>query len=211
MAVLIEGISVVLRVETIRSRYPGGWERFRMDCPNDTLCSDGKLIRVGFMTPGDTQQFVEGLGRFGIEFLRSGRAVDIVVADQQRGFTAPCDWADFGKLWLSADGSKSVAACRARGGTFGELATPLGWEYENSLSADFKFVETGRASEFMDFLRHEDGVDVYRDLATGKEVFVARTMSAAARKRWESGGLKIRSVCAGCQRRRPRVLGGGGC
>ena len=183
MAVLIEGISVVLRVETVRSRYPGGWERFRADCPNNTFCSDGKLIRVGFMTPGDTQQFVESLGRFGIEFLRNGRAVDIAVADQQRGFTAPCDWAEFGRLGLSAHGSKSVAACRAKGGTFGELSIPLGWEYASSLSADFNFVETGHESEFVDFLRHEEGLDVYRDLATGKEVFFARTTPAAPRTR----------------------------
>ena len=35
-----------------------------------------------------------------------------------------------------------------------------------------------------------------------------RAVSAAARKRWKSGGLKIRSVCAGVQRKRPRVQGG---
>ncbi len=178
MAVLIEAISVVLRAEAVHSRYPGGWERFRADCPKETLCADDDLIRVGFMTPADTQQFVEGLGRFGIEYARDGRAVDLVVADQQRGFAVPCDWADFGHVGLGGDPRKRVAACQAKDSQSQELATPPGWDYPNSLSANFGFVESGHVPEFMDLLRHEDGVDVYRDLATGKEQFVARTPPA---------------------------------
>ena len=55
-----------------------------------------------------------------------------------------------------------------------DLATPAGWRYEDSLSANFKFVANEEMNDKMKFLRREDGVDVYLDLSTGKEVFVAR-------------------------------------
>ena len=54
------------------------------------------------------------------------------------------------------------------------LATPDGWTYDDSLSANFKFVENGE-SEKLKFLRHEDGTDVYLDLSRGKEVYVGRS------------------------------------
>ncbi|PYJ63762.1 MAG: hypothetical protein DME24_00675 [Verrucomicrobia bacterium] len=175
MAVLIEAISVVIRAEAILAHYPGGWEEFRDACPNQTLCADGELIRVGFMTPQDTQRFIEDLGRHGIEYLRDGRAADLVVADQQRGLAAPCDWAEFGRVAWEGDHRKQVAACRAKDSKSNQVVTSPGWSFEGSLSARFQFVETGWIPEFMDFLRHEIGFDVYRDLKTGKEVYVGRT------------------------------------
>lgn len=54
------------------------------------------------------------------------------------------------------------------------VATPEGWSYEDSLSANFKFVENEEMQKKLKFLRHEQGTDVYLDLATGKEVFVGR-------------------------------------
>jgi hypothetical protein len=177
MAVLVEAISVVIRTDAIISRYPGGWEQFRDDCPNQTLCADGELIRIGFTTPQDIQQFVEGLSQHGIEYLQDGRAVDLVVADQQRGLAAPCGWAEFGWVDWEGDSRKQVAACRAKGSRSNQVVTPPGWKYDGSLSAKFHFVETGWIPEFMDFLRHENGLDVYRDLKTGKEVYLGRTKS----------------------------------
>ena len=50
-----------------------------------------------------------------------------------------------------------------------KLVTPEGWVYENSLSAKFQFVEFGHVPEFMDFLRHENDLDVYQDLRPVKK------------------------------------------
>lgn len=97
-----------------------------------------------------------------------------MVADQQRGLAAPCDWAEFGRVDWDGDPHKQVAACRAKDSMSNQVVTPPGWEYDGSLSAKFHFVETGWIPEFMDFLRHENGTDVYRDLKTGKEVYVGR-------------------------------------
>jgi hypothetical protein len=54
------------------------------------------------------------------------------------------------------------------------LATPDGCTYDNSLSANFKFVENEEMQEKLKFLRHENGTDVYLDRSTGKEVYVGR-------------------------------------
>jgi len=56
-----------------------------------------------------------------------------------------------------------------------DLATPEGWRYEGSLSANFKFVANEEMGERLTFIRQEDGLDVYLDRATGKEVFAGRT------------------------------------
>lgn len=175
MGVLVEAISLVIRAEAILTRYPGGWEQFRQDCPNQTLCADDELIRLGFMTPHDAKEFIERLGQHGIRYLKDGRALDLVVVDQQRGFAAPCDWAEFGRVDWQGDPQRKIAACRSLSSKSKQVVTPPGWNYADSLSARFHFVETGWVPEFMDFVRHENGFDVYRDLKTGKERYVGRT------------------------------------
>jgi hypothetical protein len=57
MAVLIEAISVFVRVDAIRERYSGGWEAFREAVPNQTLCCDDELARIGFMNPADVERY----------------------------------------------------------------------------------------------------------------------------------------------------------
>lgn len=175
MAVLIEGISVVVKTASILAKHPGSWKQFAADVPNQTLCADGELARVGFMTPGDTKLYVHALAPRGLVYLRDGKAEDLVVIDQQRGIAAPCDWAECSQVDWRGDPTKKVTACRAVGSQGRSLVTPDGWAYEDSLSSKFLFVETGWVPEFMDFLRHENGLDVYRDLCTGKEVYVGRT------------------------------------
>lgn len=51
MAVLVEGISAVIRRKAIDAKLAGGWPRFVAEVPNATLCADDNLARVGFMSP----------------------------------------------------------------------------------------------------------------------------------------------------------------
>lgn len=184
MAVLVEAISVIVRRDAIDARFPGGWRQFLAIVPNGTLCSDEGLARVGFMSPVDVDAFVGRLEEGGLTFTLDGKAVDIAVVDQMRGPTMPAEWLQFARLSIGGTGDK-VAACwlfegprmgagihlPAKGMT---LATPDGWVYEDSLSAKFKFVENEALREKMKFLRHENGMDVYLDRSTGKEVYVGR-------------------------------------
>jgi hypothetical protein len=47
MAVLCEGISVIVRRDAIDKDFDGGWSGFEALVPNSTLCTDGELARVG--------------------------------------------------------------------------------------------------------------------------------------------------------------------
>lgn len=184
MAVLVEAISVIVRRDAIAARFSGGWRQFLATVPNSTLCFDEDLARVGFMSPPDVEAFVRRLEKGGLTFLIDGQAVDITVVDQMRGPTMPAEWLEFARLSLGGTENK-VAACwhykgpriaagihmPAKGMT---LATPDGWTYNESLSANSKFVENDEMEKKLKFLRHENGTDVYLDRSTGKEVYIGR-------------------------------------
>lgn len=172
MAVLIEAISVVVRLPAIQDRYPGGWESFRDKAPNQTLCADSQLARVGFMTPVDVESFVKELEKNGLVFLEKGEAQDIAVADQQRGLTVGCSWAECGSVEI--DGN-TIKACRAVRDESDKVISPDGWQYEGSLSQTYAFAPTEHVDKSLKFLRHEDGLDVYLNTLTGKEVYLGRT------------------------------------
>lgn len=174
MAVLIEAISVVIRADAILTKFPGGWDGFKRIVPNQTLCADNELVRVGFMTPDDVKSFVRKLQASRLEFLQDGKAIDIAVVDQMRGPTAQCDWLEFGHASLS-DAGERVAAGRLSGGQSREVVMPPGWTFEGSLSSTFAFVPNESAAKGMKYLRHENGVDVYLNPITGKEMYVGRT------------------------------------
>jgi hypothetical protein len=164
MAVLVEAISVIVRLDAIERRFRGGWREFENVVPNGTLCADDKLARVGFMSPPDVESFVRHLEKGGLTFVKDGQAVDIAVVDQMRGLTMPSEWLEFAHLSLGETGNK-VAACwlfegpRIAAGIHMPsksmtLATPEGWTYDDSLSANFKFVGNDEMDEKLKFLRH---------------------------------------------------------
>jgi hypothetical protein len=176
MAVLVEAISIVIRVDAIRARFPGGWVAFREAVPNGTLCVDDELARVGFMVPDDVKSFIDFLEANGLAYVNDSAARDIVVVDQIRGPSISCDWIDFGHINVDSDPSRRVAACQLRGGTGdARLWTPEGWTWEESLTRQFGFVPAGKEEASLEFLRHEAGLDVYLNKVTGKEVYLGRT------------------------------------
>lgn len=148
MAVLVEGISVIIRKDAIHSKMAGGEKRFRLLIPNSTYCDDGELVRVGFLAPAEIQAFVDELVDAGLIFMENGQCVDIAVCDQQRGPTVACPWLEFAHV--SIEGGKIGAAWIFEGerkmhGTHMssskmKLATPVGWKFEGSLSDQFQFV-----------------------------------------------------------------------
>jgi len=185
MAVLVEAISVIVRRDAIEKRYSGGWRSFLNAVPNKTLCFDEDLVRVGFMSPADAETFVRSLEKDGLTFIRNRQAIDIVVVDQMRGPTIQSGWLEFSHLAPEGTENK-VAVCwlikgeRTASGVQlpsreMQLATPEGWHYEESLSANFNLVTDGDMGKKLKFLRRESGQDVYLDLATGREVFIGRT------------------------------------
>jgi hypothetical protein len=175
MAVLVEGISVIIKRSVIEEKFPGGWEAFVEDVPNRTLCADDELARVGFMAPLDAEEYVQHLINNGFEYLSEGMAVDLVVADQLRGLATECDWCEFGQTSGGGNNLDRIAGCRAVGSRVTTLVCPEGWHYEGSLSQKYAFVPSADMEKSMKFLRHEKGLDVYLNQLTGKEVFIGRT------------------------------------
>ncbi len=173
MAVLVEAISAIIRVQAIHERYAGGWASFVLSVPNQTLCSDNELARVGFMSPDDCKAFVDQLDSVGIAFLRNGQTRDVTVADQLRGFTVPCEWADFGRIELNPGQTVSAAQLKSTGSR--QVFCPEGWKYEGSLSQQFGFVPSGTEQKSLRFLRREQDLDVYLNILTSKEVSIGRT------------------------------------
>lgn len=131
MAVLVEALSVVIKATRIDEAYPGGWEAFAAEAPNDTLCSDGSVVRLGFMTPADVRACIRGLEARGLVHLTDGRAEDIVVVDQRTGPVDRCDWIQFGKM---RGDRGDVSVCRLAGTGDETFVTPANWTFENSLS-----------------------------------------------------------------------------
>ena len=175
MAVLVEGISVIVRVAAIHLKFRGGWDGFKNNTPNSTLCADNELACVVFMAPDDVRFYIEYLEECGLAFIADGRAVDIVVVDQMHGPMTPCDWAEFADVPIASSGESTVLACRLKGSKWGQVFKPNGWTYEQSLRCSHGFVPSGKEDKSLSFLRHEGAVDVYLDRVTGKEIFVGRT------------------------------------
>src|SRR6185369_5487283 len=166
MSVLVEAHSIIVRCDAIEARYAGGWEQFSADVPNRTLCSDGEIARVGFMSPADAEAYTNHLRRCGLRFCENGTALDMAAVFQQSGLKMPCDWLEFGRLYLNTDcasASAYVACCRLRDGASLQLSTPARWKYQGSLSQTYGIFPSAAAGAGVKFLRHENGVDVYYD------------------------------------------------
>ena len=175
MAVLVEAISVIIKRSAIDEKFPGEWNGFLSQLPNKTMCADSELVRIGFMSPVDVESYVKLLESHGIQYKANGPAIDLVVADQQRGFAETCDWASFGRGSIDGNPDHVVAGCVAVNSSEGTLVTPDGWEYEGSLSQTFTFTPAESIDKSLKFLRHEDGLDVYLNELNGKEVYMGRT------------------------------------
>lgn len=179
MAVLVEGISVIVRAQAVLSKYRGGWEAFNEDVPNQTMCADNELVKVSFMTPDDVRAYVQQLERAGLAPF-GNVSPDIAVVDQRQGFTMPCTWAEFGHVNYQNNPDQRVACCRLKGSQSTQMVTPPGWDYARSLTAASKFVQTDKLDTSFKYLRTENGVEVFLDPSTGKEVFVGGRSGKAA-------------------------------
>lgn len=168
MAVIVEGISVIIRASSILEKYPGGWMSFKEHLPNKTLCADSELIRIGFMSSGDVKAFINSLNQHDIIYLQEGIPIDLTVIDQLKGPMVYCDWVEFGAIDWDGDPKKKIAACRLAGSCINQVLTPDGWDYDGSLSNQYGFAPSNETNEKLVFVRKEDGCDVYLDISTGK-------------------------------------------
>lgn len=167
MAVLAEAISVIVRVDVIEDAIPGGVAGFRALVPNGSFCTDGRLVRVGFVAPADVGTFYEYLGQFGLRLQGDEGFVDIAVVDQHQGPTLPCTWLRFER---HAEGYSSVRLVDEPMSQ--SVSAPEGWTPENS--AKLKFTPTEEANEHFIGMGSENGVEMLLDTRTGQFTYLAR-------------------------------------
>jgi hypothetical protein len=167
MGVLVEAISVIVRAETVNALYPGGVAEFEVRAPNRTFCSDGHLVRVGFMARQDVKAFVASLQTRGFAFHDGDAFVDVAVVDQMHGPTARCPWLRTGRHPLG------FSVAWLKGTSPSPMAAPMGWEIEQS--SKLKLHLPDDAGERLLPLAREGMVEVLLDLETGKEVRTGRT------------------------------------
>jgi len=137
MSVLIEANNIVVRIETIEEKYPGGVDQYIEDCPNRSMCMDDEIIRIGFLTLRETEQFVRYLESLGFRCVTNGQFDEIAALDQFEGFCYPCDWLDFTNT-AGAEHMQRISACKIKGASPAVLSVPQDWEYETSISRNTK-------------------------------------------------------------------------
>ena len=146
-------------------------ESFLETVPNETLCGDNELIRIGFNSPTEVEEYIALLEHHGLIFLQDKKTIDLVVVDQESGPTTPCDWIEFGRTKIDLDNA-DVASCRLINSRIVELITPQGWRYEDSLSQNLSIEHTDQTRKYLQFLRQEDGQEIYLNKMTGEEVAI---------------------------------------
>ena len=165
MSVLVEAINVIVRRETLERKYPGGEDAYQRDCPNKTFCADDYLTRVGFMSPQDTQQFIDRLTALGFVFHDGEQFIDIAVVDQTVGLTAPCDWLMAGHF------PEGFSGCWLAGTDDHWTAFPEGRTPESVIATNTRLAEPESDYEF---IRHEGNRSVFRERKTGKLWYTPR-------------------------------------
>lgn len=175
MAVLIEAYSVVIKGDEILKKWPGGWKAFEDAVPNQTLCTDGSLVRVGFMAHVDAIEYCKTLSANNLNVVTREHDGDYVLVGQLEGPVIQPDWLQFESMEKADDESKQIAVCRLKGDTRPGLSAPIGWKYKGSMSDKPNFASKEEAEQRLEKIRRRDGVEVYYDKQTRKQVFVGRT------------------------------------
>ena len=177
MAVLVEGVTVLVTNAALQHRFPGGPAAYEQQCPNATYRSDGRLSAVSFMVVDDAKRYTATLAGYGLADPWANASNEIAVVDEGEGFLTRCDSVTLDLRTFPDD----------RGGTFGailawlpgeELETfvaPAGWRPHRLEQVSGEELE--RSYEVLRIDRTPDGlgaVVVYRHRETGRMLCVGR-------------------------------------
>ncbi len=174
MTVIIEGISIVIRAKSLAVGF-SNWQSFLDWVPNKTLCCDGELARIGFMSPSDVSSSVSNLEHRGIRYLVDRQSLDIAVVDQLHGLCCSCDWLEVGTMPYNGDEAKPIMAAKLIGGKNNLLMLPDNWDYRSSLTMNYRFIPTPEIEHsFADIDDSIPGQRAFIDF-DGKKWFMNRT------------------------------------
>lgn len=129
MAILIEGISIVIRRNAlekhiddfiIAEKFNPWWMALDSYTDNTLVCisnqnpscADNLEIEDGdvFIFPNCITGVIEALERTGCTFMKDGQAIDIAIVDSISGILTPVSWLNFTRISIN-DGEGEVGAC----------------------------------------------------------------------------------------------------
>jgi tetratricopeptide repeat protein len=184
VGVLIEGVNVVIRNATVEERLDGGMNEYERRCPNSEFCTDGEICRVGFMVPSDARAYIETLGSLGFCPPTPLGSPDVALIIQPDGLVFPCDWLDIGSVEIG-DGQSAEMAW-LKGTMPSTLVAPPNWT-----PGSLRQVSSEQLREH-EFLGSENGVEIFRNKATGEVFYVGRTQHGATPAHIASGSVRDR-------------------
>ncbi len=167
MAIPLEATTLVIKLSPLEANFAGGVDGFETIVPNTTFCHDGDIGRVSFMSESDAELFAQELKHYGMQ-----PEIDFAIVKVHVPFSEQAiDWLAFAHyekaqiVWLAGTEPKSVVA-------------PEGWDPTAEPMTHFSPEEV---RERLEFVKEEDGVEVYYDKQTGETVYSARTKSTPMR------------------------------
>ena len=93
MAILLEGYSLVFRIETVKQKYPGGTHGLVYDWNNGSWCSDGLIGRLSYYGKDDAFCCYSALADKGLA-IGTTYAKDVALFLHGGRPWAPCLWAE---------------------------------------------------------------------------------------------------------------------
>jgi hypothetical protein len=124
LAVLIDGLCVVIARETLDALYHGGCDEYLRYMGRGAfgaryVCADEHLTCAGLSTPSKTRVFVDCLRALGIEAGDEFDPGHSAFVRQRLGLIIPCPWIEWA---LRGDG---VTFCWLKGHQPGEIVAPV--------------------------------------------------------------------------------------
>lgn len=180
MAVLIEAWSVLVRRDAIDARFNGGWSNFLRLVPNRTLCMDTNLARVAFISWEDAESYIRFLASHGLVPANDEHWLDMVALNHIDGIEHPVPWLKTATTTLKPNQTVLVGWLSERQSSDSftyfptDFSAPEGWTYEDSLMANGQLIYPDNSDRYT-LVRQENGVKVYLDRDSGKEIFVGHT------------------------------------
>lgn len=147
MAVLVEGVCLLLRCDAVTRLYPGGVAALAEACTADAVCADDELMALTFQDSDAAEDYLAELEQYGFRHLVNDMAVDAVLADPHIGPISPCGWAEYGQATVDSDPTRRVALCAMPGTDVDELCVPKGWRFRGSLSEALALADLALADD----------------------------------------------------------------
>lgn len=167
MAVIVEGLSILLRCRSVTQQYKGGLQAFMISMQEGRLCADSELVAIGLDSSEQVDSCILQLTRKG---LREG--ADMVVADQIYGLSTPCDWLTLQRIYWNQLPGQPIMVAMVSNSQFEGVATPEHWEYAQSLSKKVRYLDGTALPQQVTYIRTENGMDVLRENASGDMLYV---------------------------------------